>query len=202
MPEPLFTIGHSNHTPERFLELLRLHGITAVSDVRSRPYSRFNPHFNQDLLKQWLAEAQVYYVFQGGELGARSSDQLCYRDGKVVYDRLASQPEFQGALDRLVAGSARYRVALLCAEKEPLDCHRCILVAKQLLRRNVSVSHILADGSAEAHDQTLERLLVELRLAEPHMFRTQEETLELAYKLQEEKIAYAPPEPADPALVA
>lgn len=202
MPNPIFTVGHSHHTPERFLELLRASDIDAVADVRSQPYSRFNPDFNQRVLRAWLSEAGLQYVSLGGELGARSSEKSCYENGKVVYDRLAAQPDFKRGLDRLIQGAATYRITLLCAEKEPLDCHRTILVSRELITRGANVVHILSDGALETHSQTMARLLDNFGLTAPHMFRTPEQTLALAYQQQEEKIAYQEPETADPVLVA
>jgi uncharacterized protein (DUF488 family) len=202
MPHAIYTIGHSNHTPARFLELLNGSQITAIGDVRSQPFSRFNPGFSRDVLKVWLGTAGVQYAFLGHELGARSTDPGCYQEGKVVYRRLASQPHFQSGLDRVVHGAARHRIALLCAEKEPLDCHRTILISRQLVERGLAVLHILPDGSAEPHAKTMLRLLSGLGLDEPHMFRSDEETLQLAYERQEQRIAYQEPDPSDPELVA
>ncbi len=116
----IFTIGHSTHSAEVFLALLRQHGVEAVADVRSSPFSRFNPQFNREPLEQFLKANGIWYVFLGKELGARSEDRSCYLDGRVQYGRLAQTALFQSGLDRVQQGAARYRVALMCAEKEPL----------------------------------------------------------------------------------
>jgi uncharacterized protein (DUF488 family) len=160
----VYTIGHSTHRPDLFLSLLRQHGITAVADVRSTPFSRFNPQFNRQTLQASLATNGIAYVFLGKELGARSDDDACYVNGKVQYDRLASTVLFQQGLDRVQEGITRYRLALMCAEKEPLDCHRTILVARHVAGRGLEVQHIHADGRLESHDEVMMRLARDLDL--------------------------------------
>src|SRR5262249_48596390 len=124
----MHTIGHSNHPIQDFLDLLRRHGITAVADVRSTPYSRFNPQFRRAKLQASLAEVGIQYVFLGAELGARSQDPSCYdADGRVSYARLAKTELFRSGIERLITGSSQYRISIMCAEREPLECHRTIL---------------------------------------------------------------------------
>src|ERR1700704_3164996 len=120
MTEAVYTIGHSTHSIEKFVELLGRAQITAVSDVRSRPYSRMNPQFNRENLKQSLSANGIKYVFLGKELGARSEDHSCYRNGQVQYDLLARTDLFKQGIERILEGTQKYRVALMCAEKEPL----------------------------------------------------------------------------------
>lgn len=128
----LFTIGHSNHEIEAFIELLRRHRVSALGDVRSHPYSRFVPQYSREPLKAALAQAGVSYVFLGKELGGRSEDPACYRQGKVQYDGLARQPRFAAGIRRVMEGMQRCNIALMCAEKDPLECHRSLLVARKL----------------------------------------------------------------------
>ena len=194
MPEPVFTIGHSTHTVAEFLALLRQHGITAVGDVRSRPYSRQNPHFNREEMERFLREAGIAYVFLGKELGARSQDPSCYEQGRVRYDLLARTDLFQRGLGRVREGMERYRLALLCAEKEPLECHRTILVSRHLDALGIDVRHILADGAMEPHADALKRLAELLNMPETHLFLSPQELVVEAYLRQEERIAYAPDE--------
>jgi len=190
MQDAVFTVGHSTHPLERFIDLLLRHGITALCDVRSRPYSRVNPQFNREELKRSLSERGIKYVFLGKELGARSEDPACYENGKVQYDRLARTDLFRGGLERVHRGMKDYRLALMCAEKEPLECHRTILVARHLAACGVDVRHIHADGRLESHSQALSRLARMLNLPEGNLFRTREEVLADAYRRQEERIAY------------
>jgi uncharacterized protein (DUF488 family) len=198
MPDTVFTIGHSTHPQERFIALLRQHGITALCDVRSKPYSRMNPQFNREELETALLEQGIQYRFLGKELGARSDDPHCYEGGKVQYDRLAQTDLFKHGLKRVFRGMKDgFRIALMCAEKEPLECHRTILVARHLAARGVDVAHILADGRLESHDAALNRLARMVNLPEQDMFHSREELLADAYRRQGERIAYEVAEPAD-----
>ena len=161
----VFTIGHSNHSSERFLALLQGAGITAVADVRSIPRSRRWPHFSRARIEHWLAEAGIAYVFLGAELGGKPADPALLREGRPDYDLMAATPTFQAGLERVLDGAGRYRIALMCAEREPLDCHRFLLVSRHLRERGVCLRHILADGSIEPHEITENRLLRQAGLA-------------------------------------
>jgi uncharacterized protein (DUF488 family) len=191
MQEFVFTIGHSTQPAERFIALLKQHGITAVADVRSQPYSRMNPQFNREDLREALRESGVAYVFLGKELGARSEDRACYHDGKVQYGLLAQTDLFRHGLDRVQEGARNFRIALMCAEKEPLECHRTILVARHLETLGLEVRHILGDGRLESHADAMNRLVRHLHLPEGDMFRSREDVVAEAYRLQEERVAYS-----------
>jgi uncharacterized protein (DUF488 family) len=185
-----YTIGHSTKTFDQLLSLLRQHEISVVADVRSQPVSRLNPQFNKKPLKMGLKEAGLSYVFLGAELGARSTDPNCYVNGKVQYDLLAKTNAFQQGLERLQKGVVNFRIAIMCAEKEPLICHRTILIARHLHERGYTVRHILENGNLEDHDVSMDRLLEMLRIPGQDMFRSRAEILSLAYARQGEKIAY------------
>jgi len=190
MERQVFTIGHSNQSFEQLLVLLRQNGITAVGDVRSQPYSRRYPQFSREPLEKSLKEAGIAYVFLGRELGARSDDPKNYDNGSVRYERLAKTELFQSGLDRVERGAETHRLALLCAEKEPLNCHRFVLVSRELVRRGVEVRHILEDGRAEPHRETVERMLQMLHLEATDLFRSEEEIVASAYETHGDKIAY------------
>jgi uncharacterized protein (DUF488 family) len=192
----IYTIGHSTHLIERFVELLKSVSITAVSDVRSRPFSRMNPQFNREPLKKALRAEDLRYVFLGKELGARSEDQSCYRNGQVQYDLLAETELFRRGMERVKEGARSFRVALMCAEKEPLECHRAILVARQLAEQGIKVKHILADGRVEDHEHSIERLVELLRVPGIDMFRSHQEVVADAYARQRNAIAYREHTPA------
>lgn len=188
--QTLYTIGHSTHSIERFMQLLGMHAITAICDVRSSPYSRFNPQFNRESLQKELKTRQLAYVYLGKELGPRSHDPECYEHGRVRYDRLARTQLFQDGLQRLQEGLKRYRIALMCAEKDPLTCHRMILVCRHLRSPERRILHILEDGSIEENSATERRLMTLLRIPELQLFESPEELIEQAYQRQSEKIAY------------
>ena len=198
MQQTVYTIGHSTHPQGRFLGLLSMHGITALCDVRSAPFSRVNPQFNRDDLKKALAVQGIKYLFLGKELGARSDDPACYEGRKVQYDRLAKTDLFQQGLTRIQDGMAKgFVIALMCAEKEPLECHRTILVARHLADRGMDVQHIHATGQLESHADALRRLTRMLGLRDDDMFRSAEDLQADAYRRQGERIGYElKPEPA------
>jgi uncharacterized protein (DUF488 family) len=184
-----YTVGHSNHSIEKFLGLLIANGITAVADVRSRPFSRRNPQFNKERLAATLTQHGIAYVFLGKELGARSEDPSCYENGRVQYPRLAATPAFKAGIERALAGAEKFRVALMCAEKEPLDCHRTLLVSRALESAGASVAHILADGSLEPQEKTMSRLIELVGLSKGDLFQPGD-LIAAACRLREDKIAY------------
>lgn len=186
----VLTIGHSNHSLETFVALLKRHQVTAVVDVRSVPFSRFSPQFNKESLERSLRQQQIQYVFLGRELGARSDDPTCYVDGRVRYDLLARTEVFAAGIERVIHGAERYRLALMCAEREPLECHRTLLVARALEKRGLQVAHILSDGTLESNAHAMNRLLDLTGLPHEDLFRSWEELVEEALSRQESKIAH------------
>jgi uncharacterized protein (DUF488 family) len=186
----LFTIGHSTHPLEKFLALLRSHSITAIADVRSNPFSQFNPQFNREPLVAGLSAAGIRYTFLGRELGARREEAECYDNGVVCYDRIATTVLFRTGLGRLHQEIASYRIALLCAEKDPLTCHRAILICRHLRQEVEPIYHILEDGRLESHTQAEKRLLSLCKLPARNLFQSREELVEQAYDIQGKHIAY------------
>jgi len=188
--QAVFTIGHSNLEFARFVALLKQHGVQAVADVRSSPNSQYNPQFNREALQRALRDTGISYVFLGEELGARRSERECYVDGRADYSLITQTPAFIRGLDRIIQGAAKMRVAMMCAEKDPLDCHRCVLVSPRLCERGIEVRHILSDGSLESQQQAESRLARLFDLPEQELFRSAGEILAEAYRLQGERIAY------------
>ena len=184
----VLTIGHSNHPLDVFVNLLLTHDGTAVADVRSVPYSRYNPQFNRESLEKALKTNGIEYIFLGRELGARSDDRSCYENGRIQYARLARTDLFREGIERVISSTSNYRVALMCAEQEPLECHRTLLVACVLAGRGVVIKHILPDGRLELHESTLERLLNEPN--QEDLFLSREDRLAKALAKQEERISY------------
>lgn len=187
-PRTVYTVGHSNGSVERLLALLAQHQIGAVADVRSRPYSRFSPQFNRPDLSRTLAQNGISYVFLGRELGARCEDPACHVGGRVIYSLVAKTPLFESGIRRLELGMQSFRLALLCAEKEPLACHRSILIGRSLHQRNIVVRHILEDGTLEDQAALVRRLLATLGMPETDLFRSLDELSADAYELQAQRI--------------
>ncbi|MGA2174556.1 MAG: DUF488 domain-containing protein [Verrucomicrobiota bacterium] len=185
----LFTIGHSTQSWEQFLELLLRHRIEAIGDVRSSPYSARFPHFNREILDRALRVANIRYVFLGDELGARRAERECYVEGVARYDRIARMAAFRSGLERVQTGSARFRLALMCAEKDPLECHRTILICRQI-RNDLNIRHILNDGGIETHIDAETRLLGEEKVPTDDFFTPREELIAKAYDRRGAKIAY------------
>ena len=189
---PILTVGHSNHPPEAFVNLLVRHGVDEVADVRSAPYSRYTPHFNHEPLQRILDDIGIAYTYLGGELGGRPADRSCYdADGRVQYDRVAETDLFDDGIRRVIRAADERCVALLCTEKEPLECHRTLLVARALADRGVAVAHILAGGSLEDHAAAMGRLIDTHKLP-PHgdMFRSRDDVIAEALDRQARKFAY------------
>lgn len=186
----LYTIGHSNHDVSTFINLLKLHNITAIADVRSSPYSVYVSHYNMESLKTVLAKVGIAYVFLGRELGARATALDCYQGGKVQFTKLAKHQEFINGLERLKKGMEHYTIALMCAEKDPIECHRAILVAHQLDTPEILINHIHTDGSLETQYDMETRLLNVCKLPENDMFSTRAQLLIKAYEIQSNRIAY------------
>lgn len=158
-PPTIWSIGHSNHDMVRLLELLRGAQVEVVADLRSQPYSRFSPHFSRGALRSALMEIGLDYVFLGEELGGRPPEPELYdSDGHVLYSEVAKTERFAAGLRRLLDGAARYRVAMLCSEEDPTDCHRRLLVTRVLSERSVPVLHIRGDGTTLAETELTERL--------------------------------------------
>jgi uncharacterized protein (DUF488 family) len=190
----MFSIGHSNHTIEHFVGLLAAHNISAIADVRSSPYSEYSPQFNREVLQQKLQDADIEYVFLGRELGARRIEDDCYVNDQAVYGAVRDLPAFRDGLSRVLEGLEQYTVALMCAEADPLACHRTILICPEIkmLRPDIEIKHILGDGGLESHEEA-ERRLVKLHKLHPELFgelTSMSGLIQRAYDMQAERIAY------------
>ena len=146
-----------------FLSLLRTHGVNEVVDVRSSPYSRYNFQFNREAMEELLRQHGIRYLYLGNELGGRPTDPSCYdSNGRVLYDRVALTKQFHHGIRQLLSELADSRIALTCAEKDPLECHRTLLVAHSLTRHGVdgtNILHIQADGGLRSHAEMMTHLL-------------------------------------------
>jgi hypothetical protein len=153
-PLTIFTIGHSNHEADALLALLRQYECRTLVDVRSAPYSRYAPHFNQTALADLLAPAGVQYIWEGDALGGRPADPACNRDGvvhpkHVDYQTMARRPAYLEGLQRLREYAANGLTVLMCSEEDPRRCHRHLLIEPTLRAHGAIVMHIRRGGVVE-----------------------------------------------------
>jgi uncharacterized protein (DUF488 family) len=153
----IFTIGHSNHTVETFLNLLTDSRIEVVVDVRSAPYSSYSPHFNAENVRKALESREIEYLFLGDVLGGKPQGEgFLDADGCVLYDHVAETSKFQQGIRQLIDRIQTHRVALLCAEEDPTNCHRRLLIGRVLGERGVKLLHIRGDGRVESEEEIAE----------------------------------------------
>lgn len=142
----IYTIGHSDHSTEAFVELLGRHDVTMLVDVRSQPYSRWAPQFNRETLEHDLKGAGIAYRFMGDALGGRPSDLRLYTDGHPDYGRIEQTDAYQCGIGQLIRLARTERVVVMCSEGDYGQCHRHLLITQTLLNRDVTVLHIRPDG--------------------------------------------------------
>jgi uncharacterized protein (DUF488 family) len=189
---PILTIGHSRHSWERFAGLLGGAKVEALADIRSTPRSRFSPHFNKNELAAALAARNITYVFLGETLGGRPQNPELYTDGVADYEKMAASAEFRLGLARLMDEAEEHRLAVMCSEADPLNCHRCLLVSRALADAGTEVSHILASGAMVTHAEAEDRLLELENLAEGDLLTSpRDKRLVQAYRSRSRKFAYA-----------
>lgn len=191
----ILTVGHSTQSYEAFRSLISKHGVTAIADVRSMPFSRHTPQFSQTELKRQLKNDGIAYVFLGNELGGRPNKANFMVNGIADYEKMAESAEFYEGLERVIAGSQRFQIALMCAERDPLDCHRCLLVGRALYQQGQAMAHILSDGEIVSHSE-IESKLIRLAKQDPaqaDFFASDTELLDRAYRLHALRVAYAEP---------
>jgi uncharacterized protein (DUF488 family) len=199
MENGIFSVGHSNHELASFLALLRGAGITAIADVRSSPYSKRYPQFNKGALEGALRASGIEYVYLGDLLGGRPNSRALYdAEGRADYEAIRATPVFRRGLERLLNGAASYRVAMLCGEDDPLDCHRGLMITPALGELGASPRHLRKDGSVETTPAMEQRLLKETNLEErilPDLFHAPDaaeirEIMAEAYRLMARKKAF------------
>jgi uncharacterized protein (DUF488 family) len=154
-PPILYTIGHSNQTPDRLRRLLVARGVRTVVDVRSQPYSRYSPQFNHDALARFLEDASIEYLFAGDTLGGRPAGREFYdSEGHVEYFKVAGADAFQTGIARLrFLLQEREGVAVLCSEEDPTTCHRRLLIGRVVAGEGIAVKHIRGDGRVQDEAQ-------------------------------------------------
>jgi uncharacterized protein (DUF488 family) len=171
-----------------FVDLFSKHAVELVCDVRSTPFSRFDPQFNRGVIEGRLRQRGIQYLFLGYALGARPKDPNVIVDGKVSYERLAHAGYFLRGLSHVCDLAQKQVLALMCCEKDPIDCHRTILVARRLVEAGRSVQHIRDTGEVESHEQAMARLVERLGI-KPTLFCPNLDVISTAYQVQENRIA-------------
>jgi uncharacterized protein (DUF488 family) len=186
----IYSIGYSAYSIDSFINILQKYQINVIADVRSQPYSQFKPEFNRENLKQTLKKVGIKYVFLGDNVGARIAVPECYKNGQADYQLIAENPLFKEGLDRIRKGTKKFLITLMCAEKDPINCHRAILICRYLRNDDIEIIHIKDDDTIENHKETEIRLMKSFRLDQPDFFISDSERLEEAYNRQGEKIAF------------
>lgn len=150
----IYTIGHSNHSLDAFVNLLKSHQIEVLVDTRSSPFSRYSPHFNRDSIRMAAHEIGIKYGFFGRHLGGRPEDESYYdEEGRVVYSQVAKSFLFNEGIERLMGGIQRFRTAIFCSEENPSICHRRLLVGRVLFEQGVAVYHIRGNGLVQTEEE-------------------------------------------------
>ena len=193
--KPLFTVGHSILEFRDFVALLKVNGVELVADVRSTPQSARMPHFSQPAFEKLLSGEHIAYLFLGQELGGRPDDASAYRvDGLVDYWARRKSHAFQGGLSRLLMELERWSVAMMCAEEDPLECHRFLMVCPELTKSGIIPAHIRKGARIETQEAAENRLLAatgfEAVAANSLFAASRGEVLDDAYQVQAEKFAF------------
>ena len=156
----IYSIGHGNKKIEDFIDELKSFDIHFLLDVRSKPYSKWNPQFNQAQLKLELERNDITYVFVGDVLGGLPDDRSCYNyEGKVVYDLIKEKDFFKEGLMRLsTANAKRINLAIMCSESKPEECHRSKLIGQELLKKEISLKHIISNKKIKSQQDVMNEL--------------------------------------------
>jgi len=187
---PIYTIGHSAHPLDTFVRLLAGSNVTAIADVRSYPFSRRSPQYNRRDLEASLKQRGIEYRFFGKALGGRPKDLKLYVGGTADYEAMAKTEGFREGIERVIKGAKKHRLALMCSELDPIECHRCLLVGRALSTQGVPVLHILPDATVESQHDIEERLLDLNKEVNHDFFMPREEKLQAAYRDQGMRVAY------------
>jgi len=195
LPRLIFTVGHSSQPIEDFIAQLQRHEIQVLADVRSVPYSSRYPQFAREALQKTLIVGGIRYLFLGRELGARRDESECYVDGRASYEEITKLPNFKRGIERLLEGTEKRRIALMCAEHDPLTCHRTILISRELANHAVTIRHIIRGGELETHEHAEKRLITEEfgGDAQPDLFAgaaSADGRLNQAYHVRGDRIAF------------
>jgi len=195
--ETVFTIGHSNHEIEKFIELLNSYEINCIIDVRSSPYSRRFPQYNKPALMETLKQHNIIYMHFEKEFGARhTKPSLLDETGRVDFDKVRESDDFKQGVQRVRNGLEKgFKIALMCSEGNPLDCHRFSMISYQLVKEGFTVKHILPDGEVEENSKLEDDLLqmYAKKLPQTNLFETvtRKDQLEWAYRQRGRDVAFS-----------
>ena len=196
----IYTIGHSNYTVERLIDMLRYYHIDCVVDIRGTPYSKYNIQFDKETIRETLTKEGFIYIYMAKELAAKRENKISYYDeGYSDFERVVLEEEFKKGIERLKSGCEKgYRIALLGAMQDPIRCHRSILVGRALRDNGFEVRHILDDyslGSQEDMEHALlekyfkdrDQMTIEAFLGNE---KSEKEMIEEGYRLANKEIGY------------
>ncbi len=199
MANKIYTVGHSTHEINYFVELLMHFNIDCLIDVRSVAASKYNPQFNKEFLSNFLKKKGIVYLHFAKEFGARHTNpELLDEDGKVDFDKVRASFEFKNGISRLLNGIEKgFTITLMCSESEPIECHRFSMISVALEKEGFEVFHILKDKTLKSN-ANLESMLLkkfDKKLPKPSIFEPEislEQQLKVAYKLLNQEVAYSP----------
>lgn len=189
MRAEILTIGHSTLEYEEFLRLVREAGVTAIADVRSFPRSRHYPQFNGTDLRNELRIDKIAYAPLGFELGGRPHKPELFFEGIADYEKMAAEDNFKIGINRVLSGASKYRIAMMCSEHNPLDCHRCLLVGRVLHETGATVKHILSSGNLISQTE-IEQQLMDEYAHRDDMFDKGRDEIANAYRKRSRQVSY------------
>lgn len=192
-----YTIGHSTNSIEKFLLLLKENKINCIVDVRSSPFSKIAPQYNKDNIKKTLKINNIFYLFLGNELGARYNDINLFENGVVSFKKVSITQNFQSGIKRIVEGIKKeFKIALMCSERDPINCHRFGLISHELFKIGINVFHIFDNGIILSNEE-LEKKLIEIYISDFNQLSLLEEqsnnenVIEKIYEKHNKKIGYS-----------
>jgi len=195
----IYTVGHSTHQLDYFLELLKEYGVTCLIDVRSVAASSYNPQYNQEPLKNFLKSNGITYLHFAEEFGARHTDpDLLDDEGKVDFAKVRKSWAFKNGVERIWQGLDKgFTISLMCSESEPFDCHRFSMVSIALDKDGFDVNHIMKNKTLKTNADLENQLLkkYDKKLPKPDMFNpnvTLDDQIKEAYRLKNKEIAFSP----------
>ena len=157
----IYSIGHGNKKINDFISELKSFDIKYLLDIRSKPFSKWNPQFNQGILKNTIEKENIKYLFIGDVLGGLPKDKSCYdKDGKVLYKEIKNKEFFKGGLSRIIiANEKNIKVVLMCSESNPEECHRSKLIGEELLKKSgISINHIISKDTLKSQEIVINEL--------------------------------------------